>query len=202
MAAIENRELKQTRPRRQRERHLKMWPRLSAIISQLFKAIVLAKCVLTFLELNWNQRLRDKQTKLNICHHMLTLSTTAKEVISRRRKNENVCEMSKDEICSAKRAKILFFIVKYANLYRSCRRRRLGCLSSLICKPHTRSSASKLREVSPEITFDFSLVFASYRYIRRTYAFARPDRRFATLRSLKNRALVACISSSSLKIKP
>ena len=32
------------------------------------------KCVLTTLELNWNQRLRHKKTKLNICHHMLTSS--------------------------------------------------------------------------------------------------------------------------------
>ena len=29
----------------------------------------------TILELNWNQRFRDKKTKLNICHHMLTSST-------------------------------------------------------------------------------------------------------------------------------
>ena len=32
----------------------------------------------------------------------------------------------------AKRAKILFFIVKYANLWGSCCRRRRGCLSSLL----------------------------------------------------------------------
>jgi len=45
--------------------------------------------------------------------------TTEKQVISRRRKNENVFKMSKDEKCTcsrAKRAKMLFFIVKYANL--------------------------------------------------------------------------------------
>ena len=51
------RELKQTRRRRKRERHLKMWFRVSAIIFQLFKVILLEKCVLTILELNWNQRL-------------------------------------------------------------------------------------------------------------------------------------------------
>ena len=43
--------------------------------------------------------------------------------------------MSKDEIfqknARAKRAKILFFIVKYANLWGFCCRRRRGCLSSL-----------------------------------------------------------------------
>ena len=32
----------------------------------------------------------------------------------------------------AKRAKILFFIVKYANLWGFCCRRRYGCLSSLL----------------------------------------------------------------------
>ena len=36
---------------------------------------MLAKCVLTFVELIWNQRFGDKQTKLNIYHHMLTSST-------------------------------------------------------------------------------------------------------------------------------
>ena len=32
----------------------------------------------------------------------------------------------------AKRTKLLFFIVKYANLWRFCRRRRRGCLSFLM----------------------------------------------------------------------
>ena len=32
----------------------------------------------------------------------------------------------------AKRAKLLFFIVKYANLWAFCYRRRRGCLSSLL----------------------------------------------------------------------
>ena len=60
---------------------------------------MLEKCVLIILELNWNQRFRDEATKLNICHHMRSSSmhTTAKQVISRRRKNENVFKMSKDE---------------------------------------------------------------------------------------------------------
>ena len=35
---------------------------------------MLEKCVLTILELNWNQRLGHKKTKLNLCHHMLTSS--------------------------------------------------------------------------------------------------------------------------------
>ena len=36
---------------------------------------MLEKCLLTILELNWNQRLGHKKAKLNICHHMLTSST-------------------------------------------------------------------------------------------------------------------------------
>ena len=56
--------------------------------------------------------------------------TTAKQVISRRRKNENVCEMSKMKTARAKRAKLLFFTIKYANLWGLCCRRRRGCVSS------------------------------------------------------------------------
>ena len=40
--------------------------------------------------------------------------------------------MSKEENARAKRAKILFFIVKYANLWGFCCRRCRGCLSSLL----------------------------------------------------------------------
>ena len=40
-----------------------------------YSVILLAKCVLTILELNWNQRFIDKKTKLNICQHTLTSST-------------------------------------------------------------------------------------------------------------------------------
>ena len=36
---------------------------------------MLVKCVLTILELNWNQRLGHKKTKFKICHHMLRMST-------------------------------------------------------------------------------------------------------------------------------
>ena len=59
---------------------------------------MLEKCVLTVLELNWNKRLGHKKTKLNICHHNYAdiVHTTGKQVISRRRKNENVYKMSKN----------------------------------------------------------------------------------------------------------
>ena len=127
-----NRELKQPRRRRKRERHLKMSLRVSAIIFQLFKVIMFEKCVLTILELNWNQRLGHRKTKLNICHHMLTSSTQLQNrsfhVVERTRTSSK-CQMKN---ARAKRAKILFFIVKYANLSGFCSRRRRGCLSSLM----------------------------------------------------------------------
>ena len=81
-----------------------------AVISELFKVITVAKCVLTIQELNWNQRFRDKKIKLNIpssCAHVVL--TTAKQVISRRRKNENVCGMSKNEKCTCKAWKSIVF---------------------------------------------------------------------------------------------
>ena len=68
---------------------------------------MLEKCVLPILELNWNQRLGHKKTKLSICHH--TVHTTAKQVISRRRKNDNVFKMSKDEKYTCKACKNTVF---------------------------------------------------------------------------------------------
>ena len=128
-----SRELKQTRRRRKRERHLKMSLRVSATIFQLFKLLMLEKCVLTILELNWNQRLGHKKTKFNICHHMLTSSTHLQNrsfhVVERTRTSTK-CQKMKN--ARAKRAKILFFIVKYADLWGFCCRRRRGCLSSLV----------------------------------------------------------------------
>ena len=95
--------------------------------------IMLEKCLLTVLELNWNQRLGHKKTKLNICHHMLSSSTQLQNrsfhVIERTRTSSE-CQKMKN--ARAKRAKILFFIVKYANLWGFCCRRRRGCLSSLL----------------------------------------------------------------------
>ena len=127
-------ELKQTRRRRERERHLKMWLCVSAIIFQSFKLIMLEKCVPTILGLNWNQRLGPEKTKLNLCHHhMLTSSTQLQNrsfhVVERTRTSSK-CQKMKN--ARAKRGKILFFIVKYANLWGFCCRRRRGCLSSLL----------------------------------------------------------------------
>ena len=76
------------------------------------------KCVLTILELNWNQLWGHKRAKLNICHHMLTSSTqlqnSAFHVVERTRRSSK-CQKMKNT--RAKRAKILIFIVKCANLW-------------------------------------------------------------------------------------
>ena len=73
------------------------------------------------------------KTKLNICHHMLTSSTQLQNwsfhVVERTRTSTK-CQKLK--YARAKRAKILFFIVKYANLWGFCCLRRRGCLSSLL----------------------------------------------------------------------
>ena len=93
---------------------------------------MLEKFVLTILELNWNQLLGHKRTKLNICDHMLTSCTQLQNrsfhVVVRRRTSTK-CQTMKN--ARAKRAKILFFIVKYANLWGFCCRHRRGCLKSL-----------------------------------------------------------------------
>ena len=71
---------------------------------------MLEKCLLTVLELIWNQRLGHKKTKLNICHHILTSSTQVENrIISRRRKNQNVNKMSKNEKCTCKACKNTVF---------------------------------------------------------------------------------------------
>ena len=81
---------------------------VSAIISQLFKVITLAKCVPAILELNWNQSLKDKKTKLNICPHMLTSFTQLQNrsfyVVERTRTSAKCLEMKN---AHAKRAKLL-----------------------------------------------------------------------------------------------
>ena len=98
---------------------------------------MLEKCLLTVLELIWNQRLGHKKTKLNICHHMLTsslqLQNRSFHVVERTRTSTG-CQKMKN--ARAKRAKILFFILKYANLWSFCCRCRRGCLSSLITFPN------------------------------------------------------------------
>ena len=83
--------------------------------------------------INWNQRSRNKTIKLNICHHMLSSSTQLQNrafyVIERTRTSAKCEKMKK---ARAKRAKLLFLVVKYANLGLFRYRRRRGCLRSLI----------------------------------------------------------------------
>ena len=110
---------------------------------QLFNVIMLEKCVLSILELNRNQRLGHKKTKLNICQHILTSYTQLQNRsfhVEERARTSSKCQKLKNAL--AKRAKILFFIVKYANMWGFCCRRRRGCLSSLLC--HSRRRKTKL----------------------------------------------------------
>ena len=73
-----------------------------------FIQVVLEKCVLTILELNWNQRLGDKKTKLNICHHMLTSCTQLQKFhVVERTRTSTKCE--KNEICTCKACKNTIF---------------------------------------------------------------------------------------------
>ena len=127
----------------------RMWLRDPTIIFQLFKLIMLEKCVVKILELNWNQRLGHKKAKLNICHHMLTPSTQLQNwsfhVVERTRSSK--CQKMKN--ARAKRAKILFFIVKYGTCGGFCCRRRRGCLSSLI-------SFTQLKKQNSQAQFDKS----------------------------------------------
>ena len=80
---------------------------------------MLEKCVLTVLELNWNQRLGHKKTKLNICHHMLVLSTQLQnrsfDVVERTRTSPK-CQKMKN--ARAKRAKMLFFYCQICKFVR------------------------------------------------------------------------------------
>ena len=89
---------------------------------------MLAKCVLTILELNWNKRIRDKQRKIeHLSSYAHVVHTDAKQVISRRR--ENVFKMSKNEKCTCKACKptgffccffvlflLLFFFLLLSNM--------------------------------------------------------------------------------------
>ena len=132
---------------------------------------MLKKCVLTILELNWNQGLGHKKTKLNICHPLLTSSTQLQNrlfhVVERTRTSSK-CQKMKN--ARAKRAKILFFIVKYANLWGFCCRRRRGCLSSLFSVPGTMCTEVFFFLSKGEISFksDFE-IYPSFQSKRKTF---------------------------------
>ena len=80
--------------------------------SNLVCRLLLEKCVLTILELNWKQRLGHKRTKLNIYHHMLTSSTQLQNrsfhVVEKTRTSSKCQKM---KYARAKREKLLFLIV-------------------------------------------------------------------------------------------
>ena len=109
-------------------------------IFQLFKVIMPEKCALTIWELNRNQRFgQDKIEHLSSYAHVV--HTTAKRsfhVIERTRTSSK-CQKMKN--ARAKRAKILFSIVKmkYANQWGFCCRR--GCEELIFfCKYGNHSS--------------------------------------------------------------
>ena len=119
---------------------------VSAVIFQLFKIITLENCVLTILELNWNQRLGHKKTKLNICHHMLMSSTQLQNwsfhVVERTRTSTK-CE--KNEICTCKACKNTIFhceICKFVGFL-------LPSSSWLLKLPNIRGGGGELRTLKP-----------------------------------------------------
>ena len=75
---------------------------------------MLENCVLAILELNWNQRLGHKKTKLNIFRHMLTSSSQLQNrlfhVVERTRTSSKCQKMKTARAKRAKRAKILFLL--------------------------------------------------------------------------------------------
>ena len=102
--------LKQVRRRRKRERQVKMWLRVSAIIFQLVKLIMLEKMCSNYPGIKLEPALGTWEDKIeHLSSYADVVHTTAKQVISRRRKNENVYKMSKNEKCTCKACKNTVF---------------------------------------------------------------------------------------------
>ena len=93
----------------------------------------LAKCILTILELNWYERLGDKKKNLKFVKY-LCRAHDLQNIILRVWWEENDCNMYKNgpENARTKRSKLLFSIVEYPNLWRSCPPCPSGWLSSQI----------------------------------------------------------------------
>ena len=107
-----------------------------------------------------------KKTKLNICYHMLTSSTQLQNrsfhVVERTRTSSK-CQKMKN--ARAKRAKILFFIDKYANLWGFSCRRRPGCLTYLLSfSRETFSSLTKIKKT--DIDFIYFILFYLHSFQR------------------------------------
>ena len=81
----------------------------------LFSVAWLPKCLLTILELNWYERYGDGNKKLKDCLQVLTQNTTKStfHVVERTRTDVKCTKMKN---ARAKRAKLLFFVVEYANM--------------------------------------------------------------------------------------
>ena len=118
-------------------------------------ANIILKCNFVFLQsfLNYSRSLclKNKKTKLNICHYMLTLSTQLQNrsfhVVETMRMSLK-CQKMKN--ARAKRAKMLFFIVNYANLRGFCCPQRRGCLSSLYYTPATNHKSNPPHSLSTQ----------------------------------------------------
>ena len=107
---------------------------VSAIIFQLFKVVMFQRDGSNYPGIKLERALGTNEDKIEhfLLSYALVVHTTAKQVISRRRKNENVFKMSKDEKCTCKACKNTVFIAKYANLRDFCCRCRRGCLNFLL----------------------------------------------------------------------
>ena len=86
----------------------------------------------------------------------------------------------------AKRAEILFFIVRYANLWRFWCRRRRGCLSSLKDSGHLRILEKCRKHLPAARVFYISLVFSNARRV-----LSQCNTRLRLLYLLNNRTLRA-----------
>ena len=104
------------RTRRQQERHLRMQLSVSrfVFIPRLFQVVWLAKCFLTILELYWWSGLEmEIRTKNMSRASSKQLQNRSFHVVERIRTAAKCTNMKN---ARAKRAKLLFFIVQYANL--------------------------------------------------------------------------------------
>ena len=94
-----------------------MQHRVSGIISQFSSVIMLAKCVPSIMELSENDSLQiGKKTKLKSCRQLLTPFTQRQNGSSFRVEKGYVMYKKKMKNACAKRAKLMFVIVKYANV--------------------------------------------------------------------------------------
>ena len=92
-----------------------MQHRVSGIISQFSSVIMLAKCVPSITELRDSLQI-GKKTKLKSCRQLLTPFTQRQNGSSFRVEKGYVMYKKKMKNACAKRAKLMFVIVKYANV--------------------------------------------------------------------------------------